>query len=92
MATRGLRAPGEAIRQGGQIAEQERQRLDLGHDPIGELPELIARQGICIAGTALPPDVSGVSIHHREVGFAIFVNRIGIGGRLATPPLPHHLA
>jgi Zn-dependent peptidase ImmA (M78 family)/transcriptional regulator with XRE-family HTH domain len=74
----GLRAPasaGEAIRQGEQIAEQERQRLDLGHDPIGELPELIARQGIWTASTALPPDVSGVFVHHREVGLAIFVNR-----------------
>jgi len=73
-----LRAPssaGEAIRQGEKIAEQERQRLDLGHDPIGGLPELIAGQGIWTASTALPFDVSGVFLHHRQVGLAIFVNK-----------------
>lgn len=72
-----LRVPssaGEAIRQGEQIAEQERQRLDLGHDPIGDLPELIAEQGIWTSRTSLPSDVSGVFLQHRELGLAIFVN------------------
>ena len=65
---------GEAVAQGEQVAEQERRRLGIGTMPITDMAELLATQGIWVAGTHLPDKVSGLFWHHRSIGLAILVN------------------
>ena len=64
----------DAIRQGEQLADRERGRLELGVDPIGNLADLLERQGVRILEIALPEDVSGLCLHDRAHGLAIIVN------------------
>jgi Zn-dependent peptidase ImmA (M78 family)/transcriptional regulator with XRE-family HTH domain len=71
------RAPrygGEAVGQGERVAEQERRRLSIGNAPIGDLTDLIAKQGIWTASASLDPAISGLFLRHRSIGFAILVN------------------
>jgi Zn-dependent peptidase ImmA (M78 family)/DNA-binding XRE family transcriptional regulator len=68
---------GDAIRQGESRARDERRRLGLGNAPIGNLPELIADQGIWVASageTDFPPNVSGLFLNHPAIGMAILIN------------------
>lgn len=65
---------GEAVSQGERIAEQERRRLSIGHAPIGDLTELIAKQGIWTASAELDLSISGLFLSHRSIGLAILVN------------------
>lgn len=64
----------EAIRQGDQVAKEERKRLGLGSIPIGEIFELLTSQGIWCAATPLPPEMSGLFIYHSSIGRVILVN------------------
>jgi Zn-dependent peptidase ImmA (M78 family)/transcriptional regulator with XRE-family HTH domain len=64
----------DAIRQGEQLADRERGRLELGVDPIGSLADLLERQGVRILEIALPEDISGLCLHDRAHGLAIIVN------------------
>lgn len=64
----------EAIRQGEQLADRERGRLEFGVDPIGALADLLERQGVRILEIALPEDISGLCLHDRAHGLAIIVN------------------
>lgn len=66
---------GEAITQGESLAEQERQRLNLGFAPISDVSELIASQGVWATTSPLPDNFSGVFIHSRETGCVIVINR-----------------
>lgn len=68
------RNTGEAVAQAEQVAEQERRRLGIETLPIPDVAELLAAQGIWVAGTDLPGPVSGVFWHHRSLGLAILVN------------------
>lgn len=68
------RNTGEAVAQAEQVAEQERRRLGIETMPIADMAELLATQGIWVAGTDLPGKVSGVFWHHRSLGLAILVN------------------
>lgn len=68
------RTVGEAIRQGEQVALQERKRLGLGQTPIADMGELISDQGIWSAGVALPDEMSGLFLSHPSIGMAILVN------------------
>lgn len=65
---------GEAVAQAEQVAEQERRRLGIETMPITDMAELLATQGIWVAGTDLPDKVSGLFWHHRSLGLAILVN------------------
>ncbi len=65
----------EAVKQGQELANQERQRLSLGFSPISDIPELIANQDIWIAAISLPEELSGVFLHHPDIGMVILVNR-----------------
>lgn len=66
----------EAIRQGEQIAEQERRRLDLGSQPVRGVVELMERQGVSI-GPILPADgvkVDGFYFETDGLGACIAIN------------------
>lgn len=65
----------DAINQGRYLANQERNRLDLGTSPIWEVAEIIARQGVRVAEYEMPDGVSGLFFHSEDTGFAIVVNR-----------------
>jgi Zn-dependent peptidase ImmA (M78 family) len=64
----------DAIRQGDEIAEQERQRLGLRDAPLIALADLCAAQGVPAFALKLPDTLSGLFIAHESVGRAIVVN------------------
>ena len=65
----------EAIHKGERVAEAERSRLALGHDPIRDMTELVESQGIPIIEINLDDQISGLFIAHTETQLCIFVNR-----------------
>ncbi len=75
------RTAGEAVRQGEQVAVQERKRLNLGQTPIADMGELISDQGIWSSGVNLPHEMSGLFLHHPSIGLAILVNFAHVRGR-----------
>jgi Zn-dependent peptidase ImmA (M78 family)/DNA-binding XRE family transcriptional regulator len=64
----------DAIRQGEEIAEHERQRLGLLDAPLPELADLCGVHGIPVFGLKLPDELSSLFISHASVGRAIVVN------------------
>jgi transcriptional regulator with XRE-family HTH domain len=64
----------DAIRQGGEVAEQERQRLGVRDAPLPALADLCAAQGVPVFALQLPDTLSGLFIAHESVGRAIVVN------------------
>jgi transcriptional regulator with XRE-family HTH domain len=71
----------DAIRQGEEIAEHERQRLGLFDAPLPELADLCGAQGIPVFGLRLPEELSTLFISHTSVGRAIVVNVTHDAGR-----------
>src|SRR5437762_2834818 len=69
-----LRTLADAIRQGEQVAEHERQRLGLQNAPLAEIANLCAAQGVPVFALELPDDLSGMFLAHSSVGPAIVVN------------------
>ena len=65
----------EAAHQGYAVAEDERQRLDLGSAPIRDVPETLATLRVRISRLALPESVSCVYLHTPETGPLVVVNR-----------------
>jgi Zn-dependent peptidase ImmA (M78 family)/DNA-binding XRE family transcriptional regulator len=65
----------DAINQGRSLANQERNRLDLGASPMWEIAEIIARQGVRVTEYEMPDAVSGLFFHSEDTGFAMVVNR-----------------
>jgi transcriptional regulator with XRE-family HTH domain len=64
----------DAIRQGEEIAEHERQRLGLRNAPVPELPDLCVAQAVPVFALKLPEELSALFIAHPSVGRAIVVN------------------
>lgn len=64
----------EAVEQGTFVAEQERRRLGLGHNPIPDMSDLINCQNIWASGARLPDDMSGLFLHHSSIGLCVLVN------------------
>ncbi len=64
----------EAIRQGQDVADLERNRLDLGASPVWELPEILQAQGVRVTEEALPDGVSGAFLYGKDLGPLIIVN------------------
>jgi len=64
----------EAVEQGSIVAEQERRRLALGHNPIPDMSDLINSQNIWASGADLPDDMSGLFLNHSSIGLFILVN------------------
>ena len=65
----------EAAHQGYAVAEEERQRLDLGSAPIRDVPETLATLRVRMSRLALPESVSCVYLHTPETGALVIVNR-----------------
>lgn len=65
----------DAIQQGEQIAQHERQRLGFRNAPLRDMAGLCIAQGIPVFALKLPDDMSNLFIAHASVGFAIVVNR-----------------
>jgi transcriptional regulator with XRE-family HTH domain len=65
----------EAAHQGYAVAEDERQRLDLGSAPIRDVPETLATLRVRMSRLALPESVSCVYLHTPETGPLVVVNR-----------------
>ena len=73
----------DAIVQGEQVADQERQRLGLGPgSPIANISDLVVPQGVRVAVATLPEEVLGIFIRHRSIGSLIIARRdeIASGG------------
>jgi transcriptional regulator with XRE-family HTH domain len=68
------RTASDAIAQGEQIADQERQRLGIRHAPIADLPRLLADQGVRVFATELPERMSAMFLQHASVGSAVVIN------------------
>lgn len=64
----------EAVDQGNLVAEQERRRLSLGHNPISDMSDLINSQNIWASGAILPDVISGLFLNHSSIGLLILVN------------------
>ena len=64
----------DAIRQGEEVAEHERQRLGLRDAPVSELADLCAAQGVPVFALELPDAISGLSISDASVNRALVVN------------------
>jgi len=64
----------EAVEQGNFVAEQERRRLGLGHNPIPDMCDLINSQNVWASGAKLPDEMSGLFIQHSSIGLFILVN------------------
>ena len=65
----------EAAHQGYAVAEDERQRLDLGSAPIRDVPETLATLRVRVSRLVLPESVSCVYLHTPETGALVIVNR-----------------
>lgn len=64
----------EAVRQGNEIAQAERRRLDLGDDPIANIAELVGSQGVWAASVPLTDEMSGLFLNDSSFGLSILVN------------------
>lgn len=65
----------DAIQQGERLAEEERDRLGLGIDPIRDIRTVLEQQGVRgLQETLLPEDVSGIFLNDRHQGLTIIVN------------------
>ena len=49
--------------------------LELGDGPIGDLADLMERQGIRMAAVSLPDDISGITVQDPEAGVFVAVNK-----------------
>lgn len=64
----------EAVEQGVRVADQERCRLGLGHNPIPDMSDLINSQNIWASGAMMPDQMSGLFLRHSSIGLGILVN------------------
>jgi Zn-dependent peptidase ImmA (M78 family) len=64
----------EAIRQGQEMAEQERARLRLGDQPVQDVAELLSTLGLRVWSFDLPSGTSGLFFSHPDTGAVIVVN------------------
>jgi len=71
----------DAVAQGSLVAEQERKRLGIGINPIGDLATLISNQGIWACSVDLPDDISGLFLNNIKTGMVILVNATHVKAR-----------
>ena len=71
----------EAVLQGNLVADQERNRLNLGINPLGDLATLISKQGIWACSADLPDNVSGFFLNNPKTGMIILVNASHVKAR-----------
>ncbi|MFO7903202.1 MAG: ImmA/IrrE family metallo-endopeptidase [Planctomycetota bacterium] len=63
-----------AVEQGQVVAEEERSRIGLGNNPIADVADLIASQGVWASGADLPQEMSGLFLRQSSIGMVILVN------------------
>lgn len=69
----------DAIVQGEQVAEQERQRLGLGPgSPVGNVTDLVAQQGIRVAMLRLTEEICSIFMRDDSMGSLIVIRPDGI--------------
>ena len=68
------RTSADAIGQGEQIGERERQRLGVCEEAVTEIANLVAAQGVNVFALDLPDRMSSLFVQHSSVGSAIVVN------------------
>src|SRR5258708_2518847 len=68
------RSTWEAIDTGQKMAEEERQRLQLGTRPVKDMAELLEIQGIRVLDVEMDEDISGVFMGDVQIGLSIFIN------------------
>jgi transcriptional regulator with XRE-family HTH domain len=71
----------DAIAQGEQVADHERQRLALRDTPLPNIADLCAAQAVPVFALEMPDDVSGMFLAHASIGSAIVVNARHDGAR-----------
>jgi Zn-dependent peptidase ImmA (M78 family)/transcriptional regulator with XRE-family HTH domain len=71
----------EAVLQGAIVAEQERNRLNLGTQAVADLPTLISSQNIWACSAIFPDEISGLFIKHVKTGMIILVNATHVKAR-----------
>ncbi len=64
----------DAIKQGERLANEERDRLELGVDPIRDIRAVVEQQGIRVVDGHLPANISGAFLADPRFGLAIIVN------------------
>lgn len=64
----------EAIDTGQKMAEDERQRLQLGTRPVKDMAELLEVQGVRVLDIEMDEDISGIFMGDPQIGLSIFVN------------------
>lgn len=69
-----LQSRWDAIKQGERLAEQERDRLELGIDPIRNIRVVLEQQGIRVLEGELPSNISGAFLNDPRFGLAIIAN------------------
>lgn len=67
-------SPGKAVRQGEDIAQEERRRLGLGARPAPDLIGFFLSQGIWAASLPFPERISAIYLPHPSIGKALLVN------------------
>jgi Zn-dependent peptidase ImmA (M78 family)/DNA-binding XRE family transcriptional regulator len=74
----------EAIRQGEQVASEERRRLGIGDDPIRNVLELLESQGVRLFVRRLEQtSISGLFLFDKSIGPCILINGAEHRNRLA---------
>jgi Zn-dependent peptidase ImmA (M78 family)/DNA-binding XRE family transcriptional regulator len=74
----------EAIRQGEQVASEERRRLGIGDDPIRNVFELVESQGVKLFVKQLyGSGISGLFMYDRRIGPCILINGMDHRNRLS---------
>lgn len=68
------RTSADAIGQGEQIGERERQRLGVCEGTVTEIADLVGTQGVHVFALDLPDRMSSLFVQHPSVGSAIVVN------------------
>lgn len=64
----------EAIAQGEQSAERERQRLGLREQQMGDIADLVGNQSVHVLAVDLPNRMSGLFAQHPSIGSMVVVN------------------
>lgn len=64
----------EAVAMGAMAAHQERHRLELGHNPISDMAELLTSQRLWASSAKLPDEISGLFLSESGIGMVVLVN------------------
>jgi Zn-dependent peptidase ImmA (M78 family)/DNA-binding XRE family transcriptional regulator len=64
----------QVLKQADYVAKEERKRLSIGNNPIGDIMGLLSSQGVWCAGIHLPQEMSGLYLLHPLIGKVVLIN------------------